>query len=181
MAWEYLLTDEHDARAMLIAGYLANKIVGKTIVDLDCGHAPLLKYLPQTYKRYYGNDVLAERLPKYPGALFLPIPDAEFVQNDFESVDVLVVMGMGGYELTKEKLESSTLTASIIHMAQKYKPDILIIECIKEFESIIEKYVYPHIGSSYTLKHNITISVSDERIGNRIIKIYEAHDSNPNK
>jgi hypothetical protein len=181
MAWEYLLTNQHDARAMLIAGYLAEKIAGKTIVDLDCGHAPLLKYLPKTFKRYYGNDTLKERLPTYPGALFLPITDEEFVNGDFESVDVLVVMGMGGYELTKEKLESSTLTASILSMTLKYKPEIVIIECIKEFEPVIDKYIAPHISPFYTRRHSITISVSEGRIGTRVIHIYEADNSNPNK
>jgi len=181
MAWEYLLTDEHDARAMLIAGYLAEKIAGKTIIDLDCGHAPLLKYLPKTYKRYYGNDTLVERLPMYPNGIFSSLSDADYVRGSFESVDVLVVMGMGGYELTHEKLESSTLTTSILSLVLEYKPEILILESIKEFELITEKTIFPHIDTLYTKKHDITISVSSGRIGTRVIKIYEAHHSNPNK
>ena len=46
-----------DYRIWLISGYSKNRIENKIIVDLDCGHAPLLKYIPHSYKEYIGNDI----------------------------------------------------------------------------------------------------------------------------
>lgn len=180
MAWEYLLTKELDARAMVIAGYLANKITGKVILDLNCGHAPLLRYLPKTYARYYGNDTLAKRLPTCDGALFLPMTDEEMVTSDIGRVDVLVVMGMGGYEITKEKLESPTLTRSILALIEKHKPEIVILECIQEFECLADNIIFPHIKDDYSKEHDIKISIPMRRLGERLIKIYEALNRHSN-
>lgn len=134
--WSYLLTDELDFRVLPIAGYLARRVDNKIIVDLDCGHAPLLKYIPHTFEAYYGNDILYDRFPHVAGTQFYAMKDEEFVKTEFPRVDVLIVLGHGGFEISKEQLESATLTQSIKTMVEKYSPEIIVIEAVERFTSV---------------------------------------------
>lgn len=180
MAWEYLLTRELDARVLPVAGYLANKINGNCIVELDCGHAPILKYLPKTYKSYYGNDILGERLPEYLGARFYQMKDDEFVKGDFD-VDILLVFGLGGYEISKEALESSTLTQSIFDLVDREHPGVVVIESIQKYSPVQDSIEVYLKDKGYSIVHKIKVETRDNWLHKRLITIYEANNSNPNK
>jgi len=170
MAWEYLLTDTFDHRAMLIAGYLASKIEGMYIVDIDCGHAPLLKYLPETYMSYKGNDILSERLPQNTEkAQFFPLSDDLFVKQ-VRSCDILVAMGIGGYELTNEGIESQTITQSILTLVETHQPEIVVLEAIVEHVQVLDLI---RNSIPYTLKHKVYLSheVSPtSRVNHRVVQ-----------
>jgi len=60
MAWEYLQTDKFDRRFKPIVEYLKDKTKDKVILDLDCGTAPIAKYLERDWKEYIGNDIEKE-------------------------------------------------------------------------------------------------------------------------
>ena len=131
--WDYLNTKEFDGRLMLIAGYLANKIQGKVILDLDCGHARLLKYIPHSFREYIGNDIdrdtidiLANRYPEY---AFLEQPDdvmADLVEQIVGQIDILLCLGYGA-KLNKH--ESQTLDESIKALVRQYHPEVVILGC----------------------------------------------------
>lgn len=130
MAWEQFNLPELDGRLQLIAGYLASKVKGAWILDLNCGGAPLLRYLPGTYKIYIGNDTNLDALfpvkklyvdgPKYQ---WLNCADDELPR--LRKVDILLSLGYGA---RLNEHESATLDDSIIDLVGIYKPSIVIID-----------------------------------------------------
>lgn len=141
MAWEYLLDKKFDIRITAALPLIREHLhEGATIVDLDCGHAPLRAYLPRSI-RYIGNDIDVTRLPSSRGHdIFFNASDAE-MRNLLEkrTVRILCCFGLGGYEISKEPLESITLTQTIIQLAQVKRPSLLVIEAIEDYVSLLEK------------------------------------------
>jgi hypothetical protein len=136
--WEYLY--KMDFRAWLVAGYLKGKTKDKVIFDINCMHAPLLKYLDQDYKEYIGNDLQMVFPGQYPRCRFYQTTD-DRMNERLEEVDILVAFGIGGYEITKEPDESSTVTQSIKDIIKTHKPEIVILESVQSFSSIIEEII----------------------------------------
>lgn len=133
MTWEYLHTRAFDARCLLIAGYLHDKVAGKHIVDLDCGHAPLVKYLPRTYASYYANDT--HQTPET-GIEFEPITDVEAVERLTDRpIDILIGMGYAQGHLYKHELESPTMRESVLKLAENKHPQIIVLETVTRYEN----------------------------------------------
>ncbi len=126
--WNYLNTKEFDGRLMLIAGYLANKIQGKVILDLNCGHAHLLSYIPCTFQKYIANDIdrdVINALANRWGYTFLEQPD-DAMPSLIAGVDILLSLG---YAAKLNEHESQTLDETIKALVQKHRPEIVVLEC----------------------------------------------------
>ncbi len=132
--WDYV--DEIDARFTPAVDYLSDKIEGKVLIDLNCGEARLLQYLPHSFKRYYGNDLRAV-FPSYPKCQFDCIPDT---QVNPKQLDVLMCWGMGGYELTKEPVESPTISHTILRLGDRH-PSVIILEAVWAFDVLTESLI----------------------------------------
>jgi hypothetical protein len=129
MALEYLDTPELDPRLLVIAGYLAKRISGKCIADINCGSSRILKYLPETYLKYNGNDTNTIGRKIGEKTYISRETDQEFVQNIKNSpVDILLLLGHGAGHLGTSVLESQTLTASVIQIIKDHKPEIIVLE-----------------------------------------------------
>ena len=88
--------------------------------------------------------------------LFYIKKDDEFI-NVLTKVDILVVFGIGGYEISKEPLESKTLVQSIKKIISKFKPEIIIIEIVNRYFPILEDIEKFTSYYSYKTKHILKI------------------------
>lgn len=122
MAWEYL--DELDYRYKQAVEYIEDN---DFVVDVNSGNSRLRNYVTN----YLSNDLYNENAD-------YQITDQDFIPL-IEQCDVLCLFGIGGYEITNEPLESSTVTDTVIELAKKHKPRILILECIDDFTEIAHK------------------------------------------
>jgi len=92
--------------------------------------------------------------------------DDEFVRN-IKKCDTLIALGHGGYEIDKNPLESATLTNSILYVMKAYKPKVLILESVDNYQSIIngivkntdyvESYKHNATGAKWTDKRTLRI------------------------
>jgi hypothetical protein len=119
MAWEYM--EELDYRYKAVSQYIRDE---DFVVELNSGNSRLRDYV----KNHVCNDLYDKRAD-------YQLTDEEF-KTKIEKCDVLVCLGMGGYEITKEELESKTITKTIIELTNKFKPKLLILECVEQFVSI---------------------------------------------
>ena len=127
MTWEYL-DAQTDYRIAPIAEYLKDKVKDQVILDLDCLRARLIHHIPHTFKAYIGNDLISEHFPvDIPNTTFYNLPDAAMPWILTE-LDILVVMGHGGYEYDPNPKESLTLTQTIHMLMDKFEPKFLILE-----------------------------------------------------
>jgi len=134
MTWEYLQTKDLDGRFLLASGYLHDKIVGKNIVDLNCGTARLLLYLPQLYQKYFANDITFVPIKNYPAVDFQKVTDGQFVSYlKDKKVDIFCLFGHGGGHLLPNTHESPTLTASAIQIIKDHQPKIVILEACWDY------------------------------------------------
>lgn len=158
MAWEYLdtMTDRQEAIAKLIK----ERTKGKIVVDLNCGKAPLKKLIK--CKKYIGNDIIPADFKGF------VLQDDKIFSRELKKCDVLVHMGMGGYEITHEKLESPTSTESTSYIIQNLKPELVVLECITEFIPIMNKVD----TFGYRLEHEQTMYLGPSRVMQRIFRIY---------
>ena len=161
-----------DQRFFAVINYLQLRIADKTIVDLDCGDARILKHmLPLGANgKYIGNDVLES--PYWGGVADRYLKHTEFYlkkdsEMEFEKVDILMSWGIGGYELSDESVESSTLTESIKRIADKHDPKFIVLEAIWDFDSILEGLV-KYFSNRY-------ITRIDERLQLKEIREYKRH------
>jgi len=137
MAWEYLRTPEFDKRAEWVADGLTHTFTGATLLDLNCGHAPLYRLLRARGElpiRYLGNDVDTEYLPKADRkATFYGVIDpavVPIIQGAGITIDILVVMGYYDYDAEPNNYESPTLNQTIERLAQTEPgPREVVIEC----------------------------------------------------
>lgn len=123
-----------DARYLITAGYLANKISGKILLDINCGMARLNLYLPQTYKLYFANDINYE--PKYPNPkfYFLKQNDQQIIETVSKiKIDILCLFGHGGGDKLNNAHESKTLTQSAIEIIKQHNPEYIILEAYYEY------------------------------------------------
>lgn len=158
MAWEYL--DEMKERVEAIANLIKDKTKDKVVVDLNCGKAPLRKLIP--YKKYIGNDIINT---DFEG--FIQQDDKVFCR-ELKECDVLIHIGMGGHEITHEKLESPTSTESTNYIIQNLRPKLVVLECITEFLPIMNSINM----SGYKLEHEELLSLGNTRVTQRIFRIY---------
>ncbi|MFA6971375.1 MAG: hypothetical protein WC208_08250 [Gallionella sp.] len=172
MAWEYL--PQVDDRFKVIASYLKGKTKDKVIVDLNCLEARLTKYIDQDFAKYLGND-LQDKFPVLSKAEFKIARDDEFVRS-LDRCDILVVAGMGGWEITKEPLESKTATESARFVISTLKPQIIALESVREFEGIISFLEAFTIAGKYNLVLKKYLDLGDDWVMKRAVYIYEKRE-----
>jgi len=136
--WPHLDTKWLDGRLYLIAGYLARKIEHKVILDLACGKAPLLRYLPPVFKHYIGldTDAAAIQLARtaYPNlqTTFWVLDDRHCLSELDRlglSVDVLLALG---FAAGLNEYESQTLHQTVCQIAARYTPQYVVVEMCED-------------------------------------------------
>lgn len=121
MAWEYM--EELDYRYE-DASNLISPLSGEVVLDFNSGNSRFKDYLKGEFE-YKSNDLYDKR------AMY-QITDADFLLQE-PKCDVLCCFGIGGHELTGEKLESSTITSTLKLGIKKYEPRIVILDCVTKF------------------------------------------------
>jgi len=127
MPWDYLREPELDGRLLIAAGYLASRIGGKTILDLNCGYAPLFKFLPRSFGEYIGNDTDPEALAflrkAHPEGRWLECRD-----DDLPFIAQLDVLLCLGYAAQLNEYESATLDQTVMELVYRYNPQVVVLE-----------------------------------------------------
>jgi len=130
--WPHLELPELDSRLQLIAGYLGSKPWVRTIVDLNCGLAPLLGYLGRNYF-YVGNDRFGsfiEHLKKeHPHLAWSLCTDDEV--NPTHDIDCLMCMG---YAEGDGEYQSETIGQTVLRLAESHLPPIIILDVWSGYE-----------------------------------------------
>jgi len=111
MPWEYLSSKPLDVRFLFAAGYLQchRLIEGMQLVDLNCGTARLLHYIPHNFRSYTGNDIHQKPGIEVPQFKFWQLPDAEMPGRlRGEHIDVLMAFGLADARSCKSRWESGT-------------------------------------------------------------------------
>lgn len=132
MPWEYL--DNLDYRYRLADEFV--DFTGKDVIDLCSGNTGMYEVVKDKVKSYRACDVRKLH------PIVEQMTDGDFIKT-VDKCDILCVFGHGGYEITKESLESPTLTDSIHQMIHRFNP-ILILECVTKFEPIIQEITKHH-------------------------------------
>lgn len=116
-----------DGRLLVVAGYLAQRIEGKVILDLNCGRAPLLRYLPRGFARYVGNDTTKGYIENcreaYPYGEWHLRADDEL--PELERLDILLCLG---YAARLNIFESQTLDITVRKLVTKHKPELVCLD-----------------------------------------------------
>jgi hypothetical protein len=136
--YNYLNQQGMDGRILLIAGYLARHCRDKHIVDLNCGHAPILHYIPKTYGTYRANDLDHDCFKHNHWRItFYHLTDEKFtdaLHNTEAPVDILLGLGLNDGRVSGEPLESKTLLTSLERIANHHRPEIIILETPVKYE-----------------------------------------------
>lgn len=156
MPWEYL--DTLDYRYRLVDDLI--DFTGKDVIDLCSGNTGLYNLVKDKVKSYRACDVRKLH------PIVEEVSDDNFIKT-VDKCDILCVFGHGGYEITKESLESPTLTDSINQIIHRFNP-ILVLECVSRFEPIIQEITKNH-------KVRITRTVGADWLTDRVLYIGENH------
>lgn len=107
---------------------IASKHVGDNdfVVDLNSGNSRFRNYC----KNYISNDLYYEESDYH-------LPDDEF-KDVPEKADVISCFGVGGYEISGNKVESMTISDSIVEMVARLQPHTMIVESIEKYLPILE-------------------------------------------
>jgi len=161
MSWEYL-GKETDYRMLVVAGYICNHIKDKIIVDLNCLEGRILNYIPYTFKKYLGNDIINRFKFKTDECIkFYNQSDSEFIKM-LNKIDILLALGHGGYELSPNNKESQTLTNSIKYIMKFYNPEFVILEAAEGIYSTCIDNIAK--DCNYIIDFNININNRDNNI-----------------
>ena len=134
VAWEQFKQKQLDGRLQIVAGYLANKIEGMNLFDLNCGTAPLLDWLPPVWNWYAGNDTCKEFIMEAidrekPRCSFDIIDDESlpsWLNEEFKyNIDCLIVMG---YAARLNPMESQTIEETIYRLVDEHQPEIVVLD-----------------------------------------------------
>jgi hypothetical protein len=139
MAWEYL--ENLDYRYELVSNHIG-ELNGEIVLDFNSGNSRFKNYLKGNFT-YLSNDIWDNRAD-------FRITDSEFLDQQ-PSADIICGFGLGGYEISKEKLESATLTQTLIKAVEKYNPKIIVLEYIKDFRPI-KDVIVNSLNNNYDLK-----------------------------
>ena len=133
MAWEYL--ENMDYRYKEVSEFINEN---DFVADFNSGNSRFKEYIK--CKTYLCNDLYDDRATHQ-------VSDEKFYEllkdlhNNNAKIDVISCFGIGGYEMSKEELESKTITSSLIKSINLFKPRIVIIEGVTKFYPIIKKII----------------------------------------
>jgi len=176
--FDYLNQVKLDERFMEIGRQI--DFTGKYIVDLNCGYARLIHYIPHDYEFYLGNDIIeyiVDNLNKsnYPNARFLLLSD-ERMADFIEKLDILIVCGITDKKFIEQRPEhetnSATLADSVFDIVRKHEPETVVLEAWGRMEAdhrLLTKMAGKLKG--YKLKYSRTIEGKSPQ--NRELRIFE--------
>lgn len=129
-----------DFRLIYTTGLLADKIRDRHIVDLNCGTARLLKYLPPLYATYTCNDITPQDIYSHDGRVMFSRRSDMDLTNDlcssYQPVDILLCFGLVDGTKTGTPQESMTLPGSILKLAERKQPGHIILETSARWECL---------------------------------------------
>lgn len=127
MKWKPLEEPETAGRLLLAAGFLARRVEGRVILDLNCGRTPLFSFLPRTFRKYVGNtsDVEAYRFLKkaYAEGSWLKCVVSRI--PDLVRMDVLLCLG---WEAGREDGSVIALDETVMSLVYQHCPEAVILE-----------------------------------------------------
>jgi len=127
MKGRYLEDSEVVGRMLVAAGFLARRVEGKVILDLNCGRTPLFPFLPQTFGKYVGNtrdrEAVAFLKRTYPEGVWLQCRDFDI--PELVGVDVLLCLG---WELGREEEEVIILDETVMGLVYRHYPEVVVLE-----------------------------------------------------
>lgn len=166
MSWEYL--GELDDRLLYISRYLTGKTKDAVIVDLDCLEARLLQFIQPDYKQYIGNDKLDRFPQQIPRTTFYQITDDKLIPK-LDQVDILLIIGHGGFEIDGHSQESSTLSQTARDIISKFSPKYVVYESVEKYQEIAQTIM----SKQYSLVHKKHLDLGSEWVRQRVIQCYE--------
>lgn len=128
--WKNLNTPELDHRLFLIAGYLLGKTEDKTILDLNCGAAPLYWKLFKDFEFYLATDKFPIKdapkdRPRFKFKRMLDHTVSTYLRTKGESIDILLALG---YAARQDIKESTTLPDTIIELCSTHTPEYVVLD-----------------------------------------------------
>lgn len=170
--------DELDYRYINFAKFvLMNKFRIVKILDLCSGNTRL----PFYFGDFQLYDAVDTRKPNImpPRINFYNCTDQEYVDSvysnpEYVHPDCVVCFGIGGFELSGEVLESSTVMNNLRYIITNSKPRIIVLECIMDYVSLMDTFNdllidYKCLFSEYS-------SNDGGRVFNRVMKIWVRND-----
>lgn len=122
-------TPEFDHRLFLISGYLQHFIPGKTILDLNCGQAPLYWKLRPEFNFYLATDKQRISIQNSrPLFQFRKISDhlvPAYLEQKNIKVDILLVLG---YDAYLNEFASVSLPETINTICAQQMPELVVFD-----------------------------------------------------
>lgn len=142
--------DQFDGRIMLAAGFLASRVPGKIILDLNCGYAPILRYLPKTFASYLGNDLDLEAMAfcraNYERAQVQFVHWDDTAMRD-RTAEILLAFGYAcnpdvPHRPPHASRDSATLDDTIRRIVSRCQPEIVVLDqWLGVSEGVRERFV----------------------------------------
>ncbi len=138
--WPYLASKhfmERFEKAISMIGSVKDKI----ILDLNCGRAGMLKYLPEDFKLYIGNDINEDFLKiakkwktKKNSTIFILCRDDE-IMDYLSGVDIFMCFGINSGQ--NKGIESETEFETFKKVVEKFLPEVVVCEIWKNYENCL--------------------------------------------
>ena len=128
--WPYLQNEIFDSRfekAIEMIGSVKDKV----ILDLNCGTARMLQYLPDDFKLYIGNDInddfleIARKWKTKNPATFIHCRDDE-IMGYLSKVDIFMCFGINSGQ--NKGIESETEFETFKKVAGIFLPEVVVCE-----------------------------------------------------
>ena len=140
MTFEYLEEPGANGRLVVAAGLVGAKILGKVVVDLNCGRAPLFPFLPRSMREYVGNCAdpkVVEYLKRvYPAGTWLECSDVDI--PELVGLDVLLCLG---WEVGRAEGKGITVDETVMRLIYQNDPETVVLEtasCTPKLEAFNE-------------------------------------------
>jgi len=162
--YSYLENEELDLRFKK-ALEMIGSVSGKVILDLNCGSARMLQYLPGEFSEYIANDIneklleIAKKWPAKGKMQFVLCRDDEII-NYLNKVDIFMHFGINAG--VNEGYESKTEFETFKKIVEKFLPETVVCETwfyyeenykiISQRGDFLKPSGYKEIGS-FVMKH----------------------------
>ncbi len=169
--WPYLQNKELDLRfekALEMIGSVKDKI----ILDLNCGRATMLQYLPEDFKLYIGNDInddfleIARKWETKSPSTFIHCRDDE-IMGYLTKVDIFMQFGINAG--VNKGIESETEFETFKKVAEKFLPEVVVCEgwdyyekehkIISQRADFLKPFDYKEIGEFFMTDRTRTLKV----------------------
>ncbi len=128
--WPYLQNKELDIRFKKAVSMIGS-VEGKVILDMNCGRARMLQYLPEDFKLYIGNDInddfleIARKWKTKSPATFVHCRDDE-IMGYLSKVDIFMHFGINTG--VNKGVESETEFETFKKVVEKFLPETVVCE-----------------------------------------------------